>query len=53
MPKPLVSTKIFADHILKQLKIHREKFANLTKIPPLFIAMQGPQGSGNLFYFTL
>lgn len=37
------------DHVLKQLTRHREGFPHGSPPPPLFVAVQGPQGSGKTF----
>ncbi|CCF53260.1 hypothetical protein NDA11_001008 [Ustilago hordei] len=42
---PLRAVDIFAAHLLTQLQHHRSRFTSSTT-PPLFVAMQGPQGSG-------
>lgn len=38
-----------SEHVLKQLARHRARFSSQDSIPPLFVAVQGPQGSGKTF----
>ena len=38
-----------SDHVLKQLSRHQSHFSKGTRPPPLFVAVQGPQGSGKTF----
>jgi D-glycerate 3-kinase len=40
-----------ADHVLRQISVHRERYATLTDgvLPPLLVGVQGPQGSGKTF----
>jgi pantothenate kinase-related protein Tda10 len=41
--------QIIAQHIRAQLDAHREAYRDSTYLPPLFVGMQGPQGSGKSF----
>ncbi|KAJ9478118.1 putative ATP-dependent kinase TDA10 [Pseudozyma hubeiensis] len=43
---PLRAVDVFGQHVVQQLKSFRSRFASNNAIPPLFVAMQGPQGSG-------
>ncbi|EST07773.1 P-loop containing nucleoside triphosphate hydrolase [Kalmanozyma brasiliensis GHG001] len=43
---PLQAVEVFGAHILQQLPRFRSKFSGVPAYPPLFVAMQGPQGSG-------
>ncbi|CAL1711373.1 unnamed protein product [Somion occarium] len=40
-------------HVLEQLSQHRSRFPASQSVPPLFIAVQGPQGSGKTYLTTL
>lgn len=42
---PLRAVDVFGKHVVTQLQAHRSRFPGSTS-PPLFVAMQGPQGSG-------
>ncbi|GAK63675.1 p-loop containing nucleoside triphosphate hydrolase protein [Moesziomyces antarcticus] len=37
---------VFGQHVVQQLQSFRSRFSGGASIPPLFVAMQGPQGSG-------
>ncbi|CDW99526.1 hypothetical protein [Sporisorium scitamineum] len=43
---PLQAVDVFGQHVVLQLKLFRSRFSACTATPPLFVAMQGPQGSG-------
>ena len=43
---PTQRVNIFGIHIWKQLTAYRKTFDESSVVPPLFVAMQGPQGSG-------
>ncbi|SJX61919.1 uncharacterized protein SRS1_12903 [Sporisorium reilianum f. sp. reilianum] len=43
---PLQAVDVFGQHVVQQLKVFRSRFAGSSATPPLFVAMQGPQGSG-------
>ncbi|TKY87229.1 hypothetical protein EX895_003906 [Sporisorium graminicola] len=43
---PLQAVDIFGQHVVQQLKLFRSRFLGANATPPLFVAMQGPQGSG-------
>ncbi|KAF7792764.1 hypothetical protein EIP86_003862 [Pleurotus ostreatoroseus] len=38
-----------SEHVLKQLARHRARLSSQSSAPPLFVAVQGPQGSGKTF----
>ena len=38
-----------ANHVSNCLKAHRARFLNRSNYPPLFVGVQGPQGSGKTF----
>jgi D-glycerate 3-kinase len=42
-----------ADHILAQIKLHRARSGLTSDIPPLFVGVQGPQGSGKTYLTCL
>ncbi|SPO22022.1 uncharacterized protein UTRI_02017_B [Ustilago trichophora] len=44
--KPLQAVEVFAQHVLSQLSQFRTRLSASSPAPPLFVAMQGPQGSG-------
>ncbi|KIP04100.1 hypothetical protein PHLGIDRAFT_110071 [Phlebiopsis gigantea 11061_1 CR5-6] len=48
----LPQVKHMSEHVLRQLALHRERQAGRSAIPPLFVAVQGPQGSGKTFLTT-
>lgn len=43
---PSQAVDVFGQHVVQQLKLFRSRFSGATATPPLFVAMQGPQGSG-------
>ncbi|GAC96127.1 hypothetical protein PHSY_003707 [Pseudozyma hubeiensis SY62] len=43
---PLRAVDVFGQHVVQQLKSLRSRFDSKNATPPLFVAMQGPQGSG-------
>lgn len=49
--EPAPKVKLMSEHVLKQLARHRAGHASGTK-SPLFVAVQGPQGSGKTFLTT-
>ena len=43
------SVHAMANHVVNSLKAHRARFSARSSCPPLFIGVQGPQGSGKTF----
>lgn len=43
---PLVAVDVFGQHVVQELKTFRSRIPAKSGTPPLFVAMQGPQGSG-------
>ncbi|KAH7906999.1 P-loop containing nucleoside triphosphate hydrolase protein [Hygrophoropsis aurantiaca] len=43
------AVKPMVNHILQQLQAHRSRFSPNSRIRPLFVGVQGPQGSGKTF----
>ncbi|SPO23339.1 uncharacterized protein UTRI_02017 [Ustilago trichophora] len=44
--KPLQVVEIFAQHVISQFNHFCTRLSSTSPAPPLFVAMQGPQGSG-------
>ena len=49
----MVKTEIVSEHIIAELDTHRAAYSGAAHTPPLFVAIQGPQGSGTSYFFHI